>query len=161
MAHFGSANRDDSVFEGADRLEPGRAELGRHLAFGKGIHFCIGAPLARLELRIVLPLLLGRLPRCDQPGTPSASPCSSPAASGAWWSNGTSRGAPQFAPIPSCAGRSAEVAGAGQREQLCSERLGVGAAVVEWHAVVLGSVHEQRAGRSGRGVASGRRARAA
>lgn len=62
MAHFGSANRDESVFADADRVEPGRVELGRHLAFGKGIHFCIGAPLARLELRIVLPLLLERLP---------------------------------------------------------------------------------------------------
>ena len=62
MAHFGSANRDRCVFAGADRVEPGREGLGKHLAFGKGIHFCIGAPLARLELRIVLPLLLERLP---------------------------------------------------------------------------------------------------
>ncbi|HSC91265.1 MAG TPA: cytochrome P450 [Gaiellaceae bacterium] len=62
MAHFGSANRDGCVFADAERLEPAREELARHLAFGKGIHFCIGAPLARLELRLALPLLLRRLP---------------------------------------------------------------------------------------------------
>jgi cytochrome P450 len=62
MAHFGSANRDRCVFEAPDEVEPGREGLSRHLAFGKGIHFCIGAPLARLELRLVLPLLLERLP---------------------------------------------------------------------------------------------------
>jgi cytochrome P450 len=61
MAHFGSANRDGCVFERAGDVEPGREQLSRHLAFGKGIHFCIGAPLARLELRIGLPLLLERL----------------------------------------------------------------------------------------------------
>jgi cytochrome P450 len=62
MVHFGSANRDECIFAGADRVEPEREGLGRHLAFGKGIHFCIGAPLARLELKTVLPLLLERLP---------------------------------------------------------------------------------------------------
>ena len=61
MIHFGSANRDDAVFADADRFDPARAELHRHLAFGKGIHFCIGAPLARLELGIALPQLLTRL----------------------------------------------------------------------------------------------------
>ena len=63
MVHFGSANRDAAVF-GADaqRFDPRREELGRHVAFGKGIHFCVGAPLARLELRIALPPLLERLP---------------------------------------------------------------------------------------------------
>lgn len=62
MAHFGSANRDACAFAGADDVDPEREGLSRHLAFGKGIHFCIGAPLARLELRIGLPLLLRRLP---------------------------------------------------------------------------------------------------
>ena len=62
MVHFGSANRDECVFSAADRLDPGREELARHVAFGKGIHFCIGAPLARLELRTALPMLLERLP---------------------------------------------------------------------------------------------------
>jgi cytochrome P450 len=62
MVHFGSANRDACVFADADSVEPERDGLGRHVAFGKGIHFCIGAPLARLELRTVLPMLLERLP---------------------------------------------------------------------------------------------------
>ena len=62
MAHFGSANRDRCVFAEPDDLDPAREHLSRHLAFGKGIHFCIGAPLARLEIRIGLPLLLERLP---------------------------------------------------------------------------------------------------
>ena len=61
MAHFASANRDGCVFSAADDYDPLRADLGKHLAFGKGIHFCIGAPLGRLELGIALPLLLRRL----------------------------------------------------------------------------------------------------
>jgi cytochrome P450 len=62
MVHFASANRDECVFSKPDAFAPDRAELVRHVAFGKGIHFCIGAPLARLELEIALPELLRRLP---------------------------------------------------------------------------------------------------
>ena len=62
MAHFASANRDECVFADPDAYDPGRDDLKQHLAFGKGIHFCIGAPLARLELSIALPMLLQRLP---------------------------------------------------------------------------------------------------
>ena len=62
MAHFASANRDACVFADPDAYRPGRDDSGAHLAFGKGIHFCIGAPLGRLELRIALPMLLRRLP---------------------------------------------------------------------------------------------------
>lgn len=62
MVHFGSANRDECVFAAAETFDSGREELSRHVAFGKGIHFCIGAPLARLELVTALPLLLERLP---------------------------------------------------------------------------------------------------
>jgi len=62
MVHFGSANRDESEFADAELYDPRRDDVGRHVAFGKGIHFCIGAPLARLELSIALPLLLERLP---------------------------------------------------------------------------------------------------
>lgn len=62
MVHYGSANRDDRVFACPAEYEPRREGLHKHLAFGKGVHFCIGAPLARLELGIALPLLLERLP---------------------------------------------------------------------------------------------------
>ena len=61
MVHFASANRDRCVFADPDAYVPDRDELGKHLAFGKGIHFCIGAPLGRLELRVALPMLLRRL----------------------------------------------------------------------------------------------------
>lgn len=61
MVHFGSANRDAGVFSEPERYEPARDDLGRSVAFGKGIHFCIGAPLARAELRIALPLMFERL----------------------------------------------------------------------------------------------------
>ena len=54
-----SANRDESQFERPDELDVGR-DPNRHLAFGDGIHFCLGAPLARLEGRIALEELLSR-----------------------------------------------------------------------------------------------------
>ena len=62
MVHFASANRDDCVFARAAEYDPHRDDVSKHVAFGKGIHFCIGAPLARLELEISLPMLLRRLP---------------------------------------------------------------------------------------------------
>jgi cytochrome P450 len=59
---FASANRDDAVFEKPDDFDPGRPGMDRHLAFGRGIHFCLGAPLARMEAQTALRLLRGRLP---------------------------------------------------------------------------------------------------
>ncbi|MCY4453676.1 MAG: cytochrome P450 [Immundisolibacterales bacterium] len=56
---IGSANRDPAVFEEPDRLDVGRSGSS-HISFGRGIHHCIGAPLARLEGRIVLEVLLER-----------------------------------------------------------------------------------------------------
>ena len=51
---IGSANRDPAVFENPERFDIHRANADEHLAFGFGNHFCLGAPLARLEARIVL-----------------------------------------------------------------------------------------------------------
>ena len=59
---LGAANRDPDRFTNADRLDPGRTP-NPHVSFGGGVHFCVGAPLARLELQISLPLLFERLPR--------------------------------------------------------------------------------------------------
>ena len=56
---IGAANRDPEVFENPARLDVGRSE-GSHLSFGRGIHHCLGAPLARLEGRIALEMLLDR-----------------------------------------------------------------------------------------------------
>jgi len=49
-----SANHDERVFAEPERFDPTRANLGDHLAFGRGIHFCPGASLARLEARVAL-----------------------------------------------------------------------------------------------------------
>jgi cytochrome P450 len=56
---YGSANRDEREFVDADRFDVGRP-AGRHVAFGHGIHHCLGAALARLEGRIVLEQLVRR-----------------------------------------------------------------------------------------------------
>ena len=59
---YGSANRDSSIFLHPDRFDIHRADLNKHVAFGRGIHFCIGAPLARLDIKIAIGRLLQRLP---------------------------------------------------------------------------------------------------
>lgn len=75
LAMIGSANRDPACFPEADRFDAGRTP-NPHIAFGHGIHFCLGAPLARLEARVALEEVLGRTGRLtradDAPWEPRA-----------------------------------------------------------------------------------------
>ncbi len=64
---FGSANRDEDRWDAPDALDVLR-ERRRHLAFGEGIHHCLGAPLARLEGRVILEEVLGLMPEYEVTG---------------------------------------------------------------------------------------------
>jgi cytochrome P450 len=70
---FGSANRDPAVFDDPDRLDVAR-EPNPHLTFGAGTHYCLGAPLARLELAISFDTILRRLPRLELVAEPEWKP---------------------------------------------------------------------------------------
>lgn len=68
---LGAANRDPEKFPQPERLNFERPGLtAANIAFGAGIHFCVGAPLARLETQIALPILIERLPGIQLEGTP-------------------------------------------------------------------------------------------
>jgi len=70
---LGSANRDESVFEQADQLDVGR-DPNPHLAFGAGLHFCLGAPLARVELAESLRVLTSEYPELTLAAEPARRP---------------------------------------------------------------------------------------
>jgi cytochrome P450 PksS len=61
LLNIASANRDEAAFDNAEQLDITR-NPNRHLAFGMGIHYCLGAPLARLEARIAFTVLINRFP---------------------------------------------------------------------------------------------------
>lgn len=71
MMRMDSANRDETVFENGDRFDVQRANIGRHLSFGSGIHYCLGFRLARKQISISMPILLRRISniRIDQQNT--------------------------------------------------------------------------------------------
>ncbi len=72
-ALLGSANRDESVFENSDQLDLTR-DPNPHIGFGAGIHFCIGAPLARMEMTTSLPMLMEKFPNIELAKTPIRRP---------------------------------------------------------------------------------------
>lgn len=59
---FGSGNRDETAFPHPDDVDLDRSNVRDHLAFGRGLHVCPGAPMARAEIRVALETLLARLP---------------------------------------------------------------------------------------------------
>ncbi len=70
---FGAANRDPRAFENPDLFEVGRGDR-THITFGAGTHFCLGAPLARLELDIAVNELAGRFPNLNLTADPMRVP---------------------------------------------------------------------------------------
>ena len=73
VAMLGSANRDEEVFNDTDCFDITR-QHNPHIAFGAGIHFCIGAPLARLEMQNSLPMMFERFPNLQLAGVPVQRP---------------------------------------------------------------------------------------
>ena len=62
MLLWGAANRDPDVFAAAEHFRLDRG-ANKHIAFGAGVHRCVGAPLARLEMRVALEEVLRRMPQ--------------------------------------------------------------------------------------------------
>ena len=62
IALLAAANRDETVFPDPDRFDIGRTGNNRHMALGFGLHYCLGASLARLETKIAINTILRRFP---------------------------------------------------------------------------------------------------
>jgi len=62
FVNFAAANREPGIFESPDSFDVRRRNANRHISFGKGIHFCLGAMLAKVEARIVVAALAERVP---------------------------------------------------------------------------------------------------
>ncbi|MCV7179786.1 cytochrome P450, partial [Mycolicibacterium sphagni] len=73
MVMMASAQRDPQMYDDPDTFDPDRGAI-RHLAFGLGPHFCLGAPLARLEATIALSALTARFPNARLAGDPVYKP---------------------------------------------------------------------------------------
>jgi cytochrome P450 len=71
---FGAANRDPRTFEEPDRFDVARPNAAEHIGFGGGIHVCIGAPLARVELEAALRALVERCPSLELAAEPERNP---------------------------------------------------------------------------------------
>ena len=69
IAYLGAGNHDPARFADPDVLDLSRTEVAP-LSFGGGIHFCLGAPLARLEAQVALPALFARFPNLHLNGLP-------------------------------------------------------------------------------------------
>jgi cytochrome P450 len=70
MSVWGAANHDERIFEDPERFDIYRSTEARHLALGHGIHFCMGAHLARMEGRVAFEELLARFPKYELESEP-------------------------------------------------------------------------------------------
>ena len=71
---YASGNRDEEVYENPDEYDVGRARMPGHVAFGSGWHFCLGAALARMEIKVVYEELLRQFTRFEPAGEPQRAP---------------------------------------------------------------------------------------